>query len=143
MSATLAYRIASILLVIFAAGHSYGFLKFKPSTPEAVAVRAGMDKVRFLLGGSEASYGGFYTGFGLTITVYLLFCAFLAWHLGAIAHDHAGAIGILGWVFVLVQFIVLVLSWIYFSAPPVILSALITACLAWAAWLAQTGMPRA
>lgn len=35
--------------------------------------------------GSNYSYGGFYKGFGLTVTAYLLFSAALAWRLDSSA----------------------------------------------------------
>jgi hypothetical protein len=87
--------------------------------------------------GADFSYGGFYTGFGLTITVYLLFSAFLAWHLGGLARAHPEAVGVLGWVFVAVQVAMVVLSWLYFSIAPAVLSVLIALCLTWAAWLVR------
>lgn len=129
------YRIASVLLVLFAAGHTFGFLKFKPATAEGLAVRDAMNNVHFQVGGSTFSYGGFYTGFGLYISLYLLFSAFLAWHLGTVASKSPQAIGALGWVFCAVQVVSLVLSWKYFSAPPAVFSAVIAICLGWAAWL--------
>ena len=137
MNATLIYRIASVLLVLFAAGHTFGFMRFKPSTPEALAVRDAMNNVHFQVRGADFSYGGFYTGFGVTITVYLLFSAFLAWHLGGLARAHPEAVGVLGWVFVAVQVAMAVLSWLYFSIAPAVLSVLIALCLAWAAWLVR------
>ncbi len=39
MSPTLLYRIAAALLLLFAAGHTLGFLAFKPPSPEGLAVR--------------------------------------------------------------------------------------------------------
>ena len=135
--ATLLYRIASGVLVLFAAGHTFGFLRFKPSSPKALAVRESMDSVRFQVGRSTFSYGGFYKGFGLYITVYLLFAAFLSWRLGALAGADPRAIVALGWAFFAVQVASLVLSWIYFSAPPAILSALLAIGLGWAALLTQ------
>lgn len=47
MNATLLYRIASVLLLLFAVGHTIGFLNFKPPTPEGVAVRDAMNNVHF------------------------------------------------------------------------------------------------
>jgi hypothetical protein len=139
MKATLLYRIASGLFILFAAGHTFGFLLFKPPSPEALAVRDAMNNIRFQVEGSSFSYGGFYTGFGLYATVYLLFSAFLAWHLGNLARTNPQAIGALGWVFVAVQVASLVLSWKYFLLPPVILSALLAGCLGWAGWLIRAG----
>lgn len=129
------YRIASVIFIFFAAGHTVGFLRLVAPSPEARAVFEGMNNVHFQLGGSRFSYGGFYRGFGLSITVTLLFSAFLAWHLGTLAGGNPQAIGWLGWAFTLVQVISVVLSWKYFSAAPAILSVVVAICLAWAAWL--------
>lgn len=135
MKALTLYRIASVLLVLFAAGHTVGFLKFKPSSAEGLAVRGAMNNVHFQVGGSTFSYGGFYTGFGLYITLYLLFSAFLAWHLGSVTNSNPQAIGVLGGVFCAVQVVSLILSWKYFSAAPAVFSAAVAICLGWAAWL--------
>lgn len=140
MTATLLYRISAFVLVLFAAGHTLGFMKFKAPTPEGVAVQQAMDNVRFILGAKSYTYGDFYRGFGLFCTAYLLFAAFLAWHLGAMARSTPQAIGALGWVFFGLQVIGIVLSWRYFVPPPTIFSAF-SAVLAiltgWAAWLAN------
>jgi len=129
------YRIASVFFILFAVGHTVGFLRLKPPSPEARVVFDGMNNVHFQVRGSSFSYGGFYRGFGLTITVYLLFSAFLAWHLGTLASSNPQAIGLLGWIFMVVQVASLVLSWKYFSAAPAMLSAIVAVCLGWAAWL--------
>jgi hypothetical protein len=134
MSATASYRIAAILFVLFAAGHTVGFLTLTPPTAEALAVRDAMNKVHFEVGGASFSYGGFYRGFGLSITEYLIFSAFLAWHLGKTAAAYPAAVGMLGWIFFAVQIAGLALSLKYFSLPPAILSALVAICLGWAAW---------
>lgn len=85
MTATLLYRISALVLVLFAAGHTLGFLQFKAPTPEGVAVQQAMDNVRFSIGGKTLTYGDFYRGFGLFCTAYLLFNAFwpgtwATWH---------------------------------------------------------------
>ncbi len=69
------------------------------------------------------------------MTAYLLFAAFLAWHLGALARSSPQAIGLLGWAFFLVQVASLVLSWVYFFAVPAAFSGLVAVCVGWAAWL--------
>lgn len=78
MTATLLYRISAFVLVLFAAGHTLGFLKFKAPTPEGVAVQQAMDNVRFSMDGKSLTCGDFYRGFGLFCTASLLFAAFLA-----------------------------------------------------------------
>jgi hypothetical protein len=135
MTATLLYRIATIVLILFAVGHTVGFLKFTPPNPESVAVRDAMDTVHFHVGSVKASYGGFYRGFGLFCTLYLLFTAYVAWYLGGLAKSNPQAIGGLGWVFFALQIVGLALSWIYFLPPPVVLSAVASICTGWAAWL--------
>jgi hypothetical protein len=137
MNATLLYRIASVLYILFAAGHTYGSLNFRPPTPEGRAVIESMNNVHFQVRGATFSYGGFYKGMALAITVHLLSYAFLAWHLGALAGTNARAIGALGWVLFAAQLVLLVLSWMYFSAAPAALSALTAICLGWAAWLVE------
>jgi hypothetical protein len=137
MSATGLYRAAAVLLVLFAAGHTYGFLRFKPQSPEGLAVHDSMKRVTFDVKGKSYSYDGFYTGFGLFISAYLLFSAFLAWHLGSLAASNPQAIGALGWAFFAVQIASLALSWLYFFPPTVVFSALVAICLGWAAWLVR------
>jgi hypothetical protein len=82
MKPTVLYRIASVLLILFAVGHTVGFLTFKAPSPEARAVWDAMNNVHFHVRSGSFSYGGFYIGFGLFVTAYMLFSAFLAWHLG-------------------------------------------------------------
>ena len=133
MTATLLYRIAAVLFVIFAAGHTGGFLRFRPASPEGRAVWDSMNTVRVQLGRGSFTYGGFYVGFGLYNTVFLLFSAVLAWHLSHVAATTPQAIGLLGWAFCATQVAGAVLCWIYFAPPPVILSVVIAVCLGWAA----------
>jgi hypothetical protein len=138
MTATLLYRISAFVLVLFAAGHTLGFMKFKAPTPEGVAVQQAMDNVRFSLGAKSYTYGNFYRGFGLFCTAYLLFAAFLAWHLGDMARNTPQAIGSLGWVFFGLQLVGIVLSWRYFVLPPTIFSAVLAILTGWAAWLVSS-----
>ncbi len=140
MNAKVLYRIAAIMFVLFAAGHTLGFLGFRPPTAEAMAVRDAMTNVHFQVGHASFSYGGFYVGFGLYVTAYLLFSAFLAWHLSGLAGSSPEAAAPLGWVFCAVQIASLVLSLIYFSVKPAMLSGILVVCLGWAA--ARIGTPR-
>ncbi|MEA2337740.1 MAG: hypothetical protein QOE82_1747 [Thermoanaerobaculia bacterium] len=135
MTAPLLYRIAAALFVVFAAGHTFGFLKFKPATAEGLAVREAMDEVELHIGGRSYTYGGFYTGFGLYITVYLLFSALLSWHLANMALLDPQAHGIIGWAFCAVQVAGLALSCVYFAPITAALSGIVAICLGLAAWL--------
>jgi hypothetical protein len=136
MSATLLYRIAAVLLILFAAAHTMGSLSFTPPTPEAAAVRDAMNNVHFSVKGSSYSYGNFYKGLILSVTAYLLFLAILAWQLGSVAVKQPQAIGALGWLFCALNLATMVIAWIYIAAAPAISSALVGACLGLAAWRA-------
>jgi hypothetical protein len=137
MSATTWFRIAAVLFVLFTAGHTFGFLNFKAPSAEGRAVFDGMNTVTMQVRGATFTYGGFYKGFGLTITLYLILSAYLAWHLGTLAATNPAAIGALAWVFTAVQAGLLVLSWVYFFMPTVILSALAVISLGAGAWLVR------
>jgi hypothetical protein len=123
------------LFFLFAAGHTFGFLKFKSPTPEGVAVFDAMKSVEFQVKGKSFTYAGFYRGFGLFVTAELLFSAFLAWYLGNLAAQNPQAIGSLGWAFCAVQAVTVALSWFYFFPVTAGISALVTICLGWAAML--------
>jgi hypothetical protein len=135
MTSTLFYRIAAVLLVFFAIGHTIGFLHFVPTTAEGAAVRDAMVNVQFPIGRTNFTYQSFYIGFGLFVSAYLLFAAILAWQLGVFVNGAPDIVRAIGWMLVAVQAVCLVLSWIYFFPAPVIFSVLVVICLAVAAWL--------
>ena len=134
MRPTALYRIAAVLLLLFACGHTSGFLGFKPSSPEGLAALSAMNSVAFDFEGNSRTYGGFYVGFGLTVTAYLLFSAFVAWQLGRMASSQPGSVAPLAWALVAVQLVSLALSVKYFFLVPVIFSAVVSVCLVWATW---------
>ena len=138
MKATLLYRIAAVVFVLFAAGHTFGFLSFRPASAEGLAVWNAMNTVHFQAQGATFSYGGWYKGFGLSITASTLFQAVVAWHLAGLAARSPGAAaGALAWSFFALQVVGVVLSWIWFGVAPFVLSALIAICLGWGAWQMQ------
>jgi hypothetical protein len=137
MAATWLYRIAAIVFVLFAVGHTYGFLSLRPPSEEGRAVYDTMNAVHFVVNGRSYTYGAFYRGLGLSCTVAMVFSAFVSWHLGELARTSPAAIGGLGWAFFVVQVAGAVLSFLYFGPPPMVLSALVALLLGAAAWLAR------
>jgi hypothetical protein len=129
MKASLLFRISSAVFLLFAVGHTFGFLSFKPPTSEGMAVRKAMGDVVFKVGGSELSYGAFYRGFGLTCTVSMLFSAILCWQLGGLATLYPQAIAGVAWSLFGVQVVGVVLSVKYFGLPPAIFAVALTALL--------------
>jgi hypothetical protein len=143
MKATLLFRITAIMFLVFTAGHTFGFLSFKPPTPEGMAVRDAMDHVHFQDGGADYSYGGFYRGFGLSATASMLFEAFLAWYLGSMAKRKSPEVRVIGWAFFAWQLPGLILSWMYFGPPPLVLSGLVAALIGVATWMASSQRAKA
>jgi hypothetical protein len=135
MTATLLYGIAAVVFVLFAVGHTYGFLSLRPPSAEGRAVFDSMSAVRFEVRGRSYSYGEFYRGFGLSCTVAMVLSAFLSWHLGQLARSAPGAVGFMGWAFFLLQLPGVALSFLYFGPPPMVLSAVVALLLGCAAWL--------
>src|SRR2546429_10002981 len=71
--------------------------------------------------GGATVYGDFYRGFGLSCTVSTLLSAFLSWHLGQLARSTPTAAGFMGWAFFILQLPGVVLSFLYFGPPPMVL----------------------
>ena len=67
------YRASSLLLVLFAVGHTLGFRKTDVWPDKVKPVVAGMQTVYFPADGFLRSYWDFYVGFGLFVTVMMLF----------------------------------------------------------------------
>jgi hypothetical protein len=136
MRATILFRITAVLFLLFAAGHTFGFLTFKPATQEGRAVFESMNTVHFEDDGHIYSYGGFYRGFGLSATASMIFQAFLAWYLGSMARRGSRDAVVMGWAFFAWQLPGLVLSFLYFGIPPMVLSSLVALLIGAATWLA-------
>jgi hypothetical protein len=144
MTPTLFYRIAAMLLVFFAVTHTFGLLGSQKPAGESARVRKEMDSVRFQYMGKDCTWGGFYIGFGLFVTAYLLFTAFLAWYLGGVTQRdpvsgflgqiHPRHVKSLAWAFFTVQAICSYLGYRYFFMAPAVVSTLIALCLGLAAW---------
>ena len=133
MKASTLYRIAAVLILLFAIGHTIGFLQHDPSWG-VDSLLASMKSLHFNIQGFSRSYWDFFVGFGLFVTVFLLFGAVLAWQLGGLAVEALARVRVLAWAFALCFAAVTVLTWRYFFAIPLVLSVLITVCLVLAAW---------
>ncbi len=137
MSPALLYRIASVLLVLFAAGHTLGFRRVDPRWGIDATIGA-LKATQFQVQGFTRSYWSFYTGFGLFVTVLLVFVGILAWQLGALPKDTLRSLRVVTWALALSFVAVTLLSWRYFFIAPVVFSGVIAACLLLAAWRAET-----
>jgi hypothetical protein len=134
MKASLLYKIASCLLVLFCVGHTLGFRQTDPGWGVTSLVES-MRTIHFDVQGFSRTYWDFYVGFGLFVSVFFLFSAILAWQLGAMNREALVHMPILTWGFAICYVGVTVLSWKYFFIAPIISSTVITLCLILAAWL--------
>jgi hypothetical protein len=139
VKAPILYRISSVLLLLFAAAHT---LEFRQTDPEwgVESLIGSMRSVRFDVQGFSRTYWDFYIGFGLFVSVFLVFAAVLAWQLGGLAPETLARMRGPAWALVICFAAVTILSWRYFFIAPVVSAIVITVCLTAAAWLsAKTG----
>ena len=139
MLARILYRISAVLLLLFAAGHTFGFRQNNPEWG-ADAVLALMRSVHFDAQGFTRTYWDFFSAFGLFFTVFLMFAAVLAWLLAALPAETLARVRGIAWALAICFVAVTGLSWRYAFTTPIIFSALITACLTAAACLSPKGM---
>ena len=142
MKASMFYRIAAVLLLLFAAGHTLGFRESDPAWG-VDALLGSMRSIHFDVQGFDRTYWDLFVAAGFSVGVFYLFAAILAWQLGnlpasILAHMHATT-----WAFALCFAAITVVSWRYLFILPIAFSILITLCLTAAAWLSarQASMP--
>src|SRR5262245_51588611 len=128
MKPSLLYRIASLLLVLFSVGHTVGFRQTK-GMMGADTVVALMQSVRFPVQGFQRTYWDFYVGFGLFVTLFLLFSAGLSWALAGTPQDVRRQMPAATWGLAICFLGVAILSWCYFFVAPGVFATLITVCL--------------
>jgi hypothetical protein len=142
MKASLAYRVAAVLLLLFAVGHTLGFTQSEPTWGVDTLLGL-MRSVHFDVQGFSRTYWDLFLAAGYTVGVFYLFAAVLAWQLGGLP---AGTLAVMRgtvWAFALCFAAITVVSWRYLFAVPIVISVLITVCLTAAAWLSAKGAPRA
>jgi len=134
MKASLFYRIAAVLLVLFALGHTLGFRESDP-TWGVDALVGSMRSIHFDVQGFHRSYWDFFVGAGFSVGVFYLFAAILAWQLGGLPPATLVLMRGTAWAFALCFAAITVLSLIYLFIIPIAFSTVITLCLTSAAWL--------
>jgi hypothetical protein len=134
MKAPIFHRISSVLLLLFAAGHTFGFRQNNPEW-RADAVLGLMRSVQFDAQGFTRTYWDFFSAFGLFFTVFLLFAAVLAWLLAALPAETLARVRSISWALAICFVAVTGLTWRYAFTTPLVFSILITGCLIAAAWL--------
>lgn len=134
MKASLFYRIASVLLVLFAVGHTLGFRQNNPAW-RAEAVLVLMRSVHFDALGFNRTYWDFFSAFGFFFSVFLVFAGVLSWQLSSLSAETLARIRSVAWALAICFVAVTALSWRFAFTIPIVFSTLITMCLFAAAWL--------
>jgi hypothetical protein len=124
------FRVATYLLVLFCAGHTAGGMLGQKSLGIASdAVFAQMKAVHFDFNGADATWYGFWMGFGLTVSAFLLLMALAAWQLDAVPAQAWPSVSVIAWGMVAAMAFNTVMSVKYFFAGPITFGVLITALL--------------
>jgi hypothetical protein len=134
MKASVFYRIAAVLLLLFAAGHTLGFRQSDP-TWGVDALLASMRSIHFDVQGFNRTYWDLFVAAGFSVGVLYLFAAILAWQLGGLPAANLALMRGTAWAFALCFAAITVVSWRYLFIIPIVFSLVITLCLAAAAWL--------
>jgi hypothetical protein len=137
LSPVVCYGAACLLLLVFAALHTFGFLFFVAPTPQGVGVFAAMNSTHFAIDGTDYSYGAFYRGFGLMITADQVFLAALAALLAVRARTAPRETIAPALLALALQLGGAALAWLYFGPPPMVFSLVIALLFASGALLAR------
>jgi hypothetical protein len=134
MKASLLYRIASILLLLFALGHTLGFRQNNPAWGVGSLIDL-MRSIHFDAQGFSRTYWDFFSAFGFFFSVFLLFAAVLAWQLAGLPAEILARVRSIAWALAISFAAVTALCFRYAFTTPIVFSTLITLCLIAAAWL--------
>jgi hypothetical protein len=140
MKASTFYRIAAVLLLLFAVGHTLGFRQSDPSWG-IDALLASMRSIHFDVQGFNRTYWEIFEAAGFSMGVFFLFSAILAWQLGGLPPATLALLRGTAWAFALCFAAITVLSLRYLFILPIAFTLLITLCLTAAAWLPAKQVP--
>src|SRR3954463_6033126 len=134
MKAPIFYRIAAVLLLLFAVGHTLGFRQSDPIWG-IDALLSSMRSIHFDVQGFNRTYWDLFVAAGFSVGVFYLFAAILAWQLSGLPVATLALMHGTTWAFALAFAAITVVSWRYLFTIPVTFSIAITVCLTAAAWM--------
>src|ERR1700686_3520435 len=134
MKASMFYRIAAVLLLLFAVGHTLGFRQSDP-TWGVDALLGLMRSSHFDVQGFHRTYWDLFCAAGFSVGVFYLFAAVLAWQLGGLPTETLAVMRGTAWAFAVCFAAITVVSCRYLFILPIVFSVVITVCLIAAAWL--------
>lgn len=136
MKASVWYRVASVLLLLFAVGHILGFRQSDPSWG-VDALLSTMRSLHFNVQGFQRTYWDLFLAAGFSVGVLYLFAAIVAWQLGGLSAETLARLRGIAWSFAVCFAAITIVSWKYLFVLPISFSIVITGCLTAAAWLSS------
>jgi hypothetical protein len=134
MTTTRMLRIAALISLLFAAGHSLGGLSHWSPIGDNAVLKA-MTDVRFDVMGVSRSYLDLYVGLGWSISVAMLLQTALLWQMATLARSHAAAVRPMIAAFALATLASGIIAGCFILPVPALFSAALLAALV-AAYLA-------
>ena len=134
MKASMLYRIAAVLLLLFAGTHTFAFRQTDP-TWGADALVGSMRSIHFDVQGFNRTYWDLFLATGFSVGVFFLFAAILAWQLGGLPVATLALMRGTTWAFALSFAAITAVTLRYLFIIPIAFSAAITVCLTAAAWI--------
>lgn len=120
-----------MLLLVFCLMHTGGgMLAQKSLGPASDTVFSAMKRTHFDFNGADCTWYGFWFGFGLTVSIFLLLSAIVAWELERVPSELWPHLQVIAWAFVFSHVANTVLAWKYFFAGPGVFGILISLLLA-------------
>lgn len=136
MKASLLYRVAAVLLLLFAVGHTLGFRQSDPKWG-VDSLLDSMRSVHFDVQGARRTYWDLFVAAGFSVGVFYLFSAILAWQLGGLPRETLRQTRGIAWAFAACFAAITVVSWKYLFIVPIVFSLVISVCLISAAWFSD------
>jgi hypothetical protein len=128
MSTMLLLRIASVISLVFTAGHTLGGLrKWSPMGDNSVL--QAMTDVRFDAMGAKRSYLDFFMGFGWSLSVVMLMQTILLWQLASLALTDPARLRPMIAVIALATIASGVIAWRFIFPVPALFSAVLALVL--------------
>src|SRR5580704_1052263 len=125
MKASMFYRSAAVLLLLFAVGHTLGFRQSDP-TWGVDALIGSMRSIHFDVQGFNRSYWDLFEAAGFSVGVFYLFAAIWAWQLGGLPAATLALMRGTAWAFALCFAAIPVVSWKYLFMLTIVFSILTT-----------------
>jgi hypothetical protein len=124
------FRIAAYLTLLFCVAHTAGGMLAQESLgPASDAVFSAMKSTHFDFNGADSTWYGFWFGFGLTVSAFLLLVAVTALVLDRVTPAAWPQVQAIAWAIIAAMAFNGVMAWRYFFAGPVAFSVVIVALL--------------